>query len=450
MKRSTKTYTLYMSFVETSQRRLDMLSAYLDERTTIDHLLMLLWMTHAAGKKKTSERMVYAYKAYAEFEGPEFSRTPWITEDVMKEIMKVFEKNTFKQVVELGGEIYSKKIGMDVKSFDYLKTILFDRTSGKQSLKSSRKTNEVTLEMIERIERKTPGTRYDWSLKCLWGFSSYEAVVLVLRPIYLTGMRPVELLTTRLLLPAVTSYGEEEIQQKINQSTRAAIEEGYYFDIEDAAGLDRHEATEILRNYHKKNGAKTPALFVIYTRKQGNIPEENRQEYRALRLDGITFENLEALYYASYLKHSIRNETDQKKPWDFKKGENPTHERRMTYLRNRLGKLLPRACIQGGMTEQSFDLGTLRHSFATRTRSLLSPEEATALHGNSSQRTTRAYGKKGVRKGALGLQSGKISEAERQVWLPGPDPEQVKKIKLRLDLEALTANKPAKDNPKHS
>lgn len=428
---SKKTFNLYQRSITTLANRSNILADIFNEDVSVKHLLYVLWMTELKGSSASTIQHISALRKHINITRPDFPLIPWMTTQEANEVLYLIDQHTRPELMDIIFQKYQAEHGNDRAKIMSLINQVCVRQKVKKLTKADRKNTHITLDMITQIERKTGGSRIDWLNDCSGSLKSFRASVLILRPIFLTGIRPSEIWSARLLVPKISEHGQQKIKDGLGSDLTKTITDGLYCDIEDQVQIDLDEGLSLLSDLHKNHINDLPPILVIYTKKQGTVPLKNRMKFRSVALSGITFENLESIYFMTMIKHFIRYVEDQKVEWDYKLGQEPTDEKRLAYLTKRLATLLQQALKTTRLDELPFDLVTLRHNFASRTRSGLPLAQATALHGNSSPRTTRGYGQKNIKKGS------KVGGGANVGWLPTPDPAQVQRIENRITMDKI-------------
>lgn len=437
------TERVYLSLIRPAIEKAEAIAVMMREQVQPGHLVEALVLLSKSGSSSTSTKRLVALRSLAHKELPTSQLPKWISHQNFDELSASL-KPTLSEISKATMQKLSLRCtakGIDISSIlELCAPPAQDDEEDERSTKQKRKETTITLEMIEAIEAKFHGDRQSWIYESKMRYKSSKTPIIALRPTFLTGIRPREIWSARLLLPLTSAHPVELIKQRSDTDLCQAVQDGLYYDIEDIVGDDEEVGMKALSTLLSLPETKlVPPVFVVYTRKQGNAPKEMRVPFRAVRLTNISEEDLHAIYGVTQFRWmlkrrepecrtlSARELTRTKLSFDFKAGEEPYDDKRMAYETSALTVLLGKSLSNLRLDLPEFTFVTLRHSFATRTRQQLPLAQATVLQGNSSPRTTRGYGKKNIKwKKKSGSTGGAGS------WLPSPDPARVQVMEARM------------------
>lgn len=225
---------------------------------------------------------------------------------------------------------------------------------------------------------------------------------------FMSGMRPVEVLSFSFLCPNPRHQFTQADRDLILADPGEAIIKGLLVPVENAtrhtAGGDLGRAAHACRR--QSNGGA--CVLLIHTAKRSNANADLRLDFRLQIVDTDAVRDLGLLSFASQIRHAKLS----RRRWDS--------------LRNGMVGLLKTVAgreVALSRGENEINLYSFRHAFADRMRNTLERlEEVAALTGHTSRTTLSGYGEKGRKKSS----GGKAVEG----WTPKPCPKRVETIRL--------------------
>ncbi|WP_375264135.1 hypothetical protein [Palleronia sp.] len=223
---------------------------------------------------------------------------------------------------------------------------------------------------------------------------------------FMTGMRPVEVLSFSCMCPHPRHQFSPEDRALILSDPGEAIVRGLLIPVENAArhlGVDLGRAAHACRR--QSNGGA--CVLLIHTAKRSNANADLRLDFRLQVVDTDAVRDLGLLSFASQIRHAKMS----RRRWDS--------------LRNGLVNLLKEVARREpalSRGEDEINLYSFRHAFADRMRNTLERlEEVAALTGHTSRTTLSGYGERGRKKGG----GGRAPDG----WAPRPCPKRVETIR---------------------
>jgi integrase len=255
-----------------------------------------------------------------------------------------------------------------------------------------------------------------------------------MRAIRLTGMRPVEVFNCRLMVGNVDrEYSEEEVRNAYDRPYRTALSRTLTA-IDDIDPRPWGSMAAMVRHTCDMTGI--PPILMIEAAKTTNANPDLLRPFRAQVLKNIEDDDLEVLSLAAHLHHF---RIDKKR----RSNLITTMTRNLSAVAD---KALPRR-------NDTLNLYSFRHDFATRARLRLQVWEVAALMGHTAKASTYAYGKRNTRKksgsssagGWMPLQDAEFAEDIREKW--GAAPEEAPQVDVRQALtDAMYVENSIKDN----
>jgi integrase len=241
-----------------------------------------------------------------------------------------------------------------------------------------------------------------------------------MRSIRLTGMRPIEVFTCRILVgDENTEYSPEMIDEIKKAPYRMALK-GILMPIDALDPQPWGSMAAMVRNATNITGV--PPILMIEAAKTTNANPDLLRPFRAQVLTGIEDDDLEVLCLAAHLHH-------------FKMDKKRYSNLITTMTRN----LTASAELALPQRKDTLNLYSFRHDFATRARRLLQVWEVAALMGHTARASTYAYGKRNTRKksgsgsgGWMPIHDCEFAEAIREKW--GASPEGAPVVDARQEL----------------
>ncbi|MEP3665212.1 MAG: hypothetical protein ABJN42_00595 [Roseibium sp.] len=238
---------------------------------------------------------------------------------------------------------------------------------------------------------------------------------------YLTGMRPVEIWSCRLMIPNPDVTFDNEMRKQAYENPTQSILDGHYIILETAADIMGRKIGTAARLAMENKQA--PSIFIIMSAKQTNANEASTA-YRMQVIDKISPRDLSVLSWATQFR---RIQMDEKKRDSLRAA--------MTRTVKVIAKEEP------AIKRENVNLYSFRHSFVDRVRREFFLHEAAALSGHTSPSSLYAYGENRTRKGSRSLSS------DRRSWLPKPDPIQAEVIKSHWENPELAQKMKEIDAP---
>lgn len=220
-----------------------------------------------------------------------------------------------------------------------------------------------------------------------------------MRTIFLTGMRPVEVWTSRLMVPNTEIPFTDDDRNKIASNPQHAIQEGLVVPVDQVmVSLGETQAGAAASHAARHSGA--PCLLVIHSAKQTNVKADIRP-VRIQVLHGASQETLATIGMATLLRRAKLSE-----------------KRRTNLLRSMNRKLKAAMARHSQYGDMTLNLYAFRHSFATRVRSAHGDAAAAALTGHSARGSLYHYGERMASRRRGG----------RGDWLPEADPARMAEL----------------------
>lgn len=241
--------------------------------------------------------------------------------------------------------------------------------------------------------------------------------------IWLTGMRPTEVWSCRLMAPRMDIDFTPEQSRLVRRDPTQAMIQGLMIQVERLEGAVGEGYGRAASLAMEK--ANAPCLLMIRSAKQTNANPVLRAAQRLQVLEGIPVRHLGMIAMASQLRHLKVDERTQ-----------DGYRASMTRILKTISKRDPR------LATLNLNLYSFRHSFATRVKLAMEPHEAAALTGHTSINTLYAYGERRATKGA-----GKSGGAAKKIgdWIPATDPIRAEALRLfwrEKDIPAPTPSGP--------
>lgn len=219
-----------------------------------------------------------------------------------------------------------------------------------------------------------------------------------MRVIFLTGMRPIEVWSSRLLVPNVEYPFKDVDREMVRATPEKAIHEGLVIPV-DQVMFNLGEMQAGIAAIHAQRRAGAPSLLVIQSAKQTNVKADIKP-MRIQVLPDASHEDLATIGMATLLRRSSLND-----------------KRRINIVRSMNRKLKSVLSDHPAYQDMNVNLYSFRHSFVTRARSALGDTAAAALVGHSARGSLYHYGERALR-GRRGSSS----------WLPEPDPVRIAEL----------------------
>lgn len=341
----------------------------------------------------------------------------WLHSDSLKKATQM-KNGTFRDFLRSEAhhleQLFRKKLitPADVRS------VIIRKPQPNVETRKKRRTTSISYEDILKIETSiVPDHRYMFE-RTKSPILTKAIAATYLRPIYLLGMRPSEVLDYEFISLGRNTPETDAISQAY-KDIEAAEEAGTFKPMQQfGTSIDAWVALNDTRTI---NLEKTPVIAKIYSRKRSHLTGDHVRQNRYAVLKDISASDFEALFWTSQWRHIFFKDFPGSTLRDTEDG----HRAKEIFL-NKLRRRL--ASLQAELDMEPFDLTTLRHNFGTRCRSALSHEEAAALLGHTGPRTTGAYGKRHKRWAKKGGGSG-------QGWMPTADPETVARLVREFGLD---------------
>lgn len=215
-----------------------------------------------------------------------------------------------------------------------------------------------------------------------------------MRTIFLTGMRPVEVWSSRLLVPNVEFPFTDADRLLVAHSPEKAIHEGLVVPV-DQVMVNLGEMQAGIAAIHAQRRSGAPSLLVIQSAKQTNVTADLKP-MRIQVLKDADRDDLATIGMATLLRRA-----------------NLTDKRRVNLVRSMNRKLKAVVADHPAYRDMNVNLYSFRHSFVTRARTAMGDVAAAALVGHSSRRSIYSYGERNATRKRRG---GSTS------WLPLADP----------------------------
>ncbi len=335
---------------------------------------------------------------------------------------------TANEFVELGHEVSGKLVEHAMKmNFPGSEEDAARALSGMSPERSRRKTRDkkymqpITDRDFMELELQLSDHPHQNALKTLKlkRTDSKALLRIFMRTIRLTGMRPVEVFTCRILVGDENNeYSPETINEIYTAPYRMAIK-GILMPIDALDPKPWGSFAAMVRNATNITGV--PPVLMIEAAKTTNANPALLRPFRAQVLTGIEDDDLEVLCLAAHLHH-------------FKMDKKKCSNLITTMTRN----LTASAELVLPQRKDTLNLYSFRHDFATRARRLLQVWEVAALMGHTARASTYAYGKRNTRKksgsagGWMPTQDAEFAEAIREKW--GASPEEAPMVDARQEI----------------
>lgn len=242
----------------------------------------------------------------------------------------------------------------------------------------------------------------------------------IARAVWLTGLRPVEIFSTRILLERdgkiIMRSGDldDEMQDRMNQSDYGVT------GVLLAGQLIQEIASEL----------NAMPIMAIRNAKTTNANRDYLKEFRLLHLDYIDAANLGTLWLCTWLRYAGRLKI------------------RQTAIIKGVTRSLTRASRACFPDRTPITLYSLRHDFCTRVKRAHGVAMAAVLMGHTSLKSTWGYGKT----------LGRTRKSSGGSWLPEPEASMLAimegRVAARYEAEAKRLRdlkgKPAADQPVHA
>jgi integrase len=226
--------------------------------------------------------------------------------------------------------------------------------------------------------------------------------------IWLTGMRPTEVWTCRLMAPRPDIDFTPEQSRLVRKDPTQALIQGLMIQVERLEGAVTEGYGRAASLAMEK--ADAPCLLMIKSAKQTNANPLLKAAQRLQVLDAIPIRHLGMIAMASQLRHLKVDEKTQ-----------DGYRASMTRILKMIAKRDAR------LSALNLNLYSFRHSFATRVKLAMEPHEAAALTGHTSINTLYAYGERRATKGVS--KSGGVAKKHGD-WIPATDPIRAEALNL--------------------
>lgn len=220
-----------------------------------------------------------------------------------------------------------------------------------------------------------------------------------MRVIFLTGMRPVEVWSSRLLVPNVDYPFKDADREMVSSNPEKAIHDGLVVPV-DQVMFNLGEMQAGIAAVHAQRRSGAPSLLVIQSAKQANVKADIKP-MRIQILPDASHEDLATIGMATLLRRSNLND-----------------KRRVNIVRSMNRKLKAVLAEHPAYRDMNVNLYSFRHSFVTRVRSALGDTAAAALVGHSAKGSLYHYGERNAVRSRKGSSS----------WLPEPDPVRIAEL----------------------
>ena len=341
----------------------------------------------------------------------------WLGEEKLRKVLSL-RTGTFRDFLK------SEALHLDQVFRNHLVTqsdvekLIVKKPKSKPERRTKRVEKTISYEDILKIEASVvPDHRYMFE-RTKSPILTKAIAATYLRPIYLLGMRPSEVLDYEFISLGWNAPETDAISQAYKDIE--AAEEADIFKPMQQFGTSI-DAWVALNDTRTIDLEKNPVIAKIYSRKRSHLIGDHVRQNRYAILKDISASDFEALFWTSQWRHIFFKDFPGSTLRDTEEG----HRAKEIFL-NKLRRRL--ASLQAELDMEPFDLTTLRHNFGTRCRSALSHEEAAALLGHTGPRTTGAYGKRHKRWTKKGGGSG-------QGWMPTADPETVARLVQEFGLD---------------
>lgn len=219
--------------------------------------------------------------------------------------------------------------------------------------------------------------------------------------IFMSGMRPVEVMSCMLLVPDASKEFTPEDVALFYADPGAVVDRGLAITVEKYATQNGIDYSRAARNASDRTGA--PCILVIRNAKRTNANPDLRDSVRMQIIDQATTRDLTLITYATQIRNAKLNE----RQWDTLRGG----------MLKRLKEIVDN---EPAIKRKEVNLYSFRHAFADRARATYDKvEEVAALTGHTSRTTLSGYGEK-KRKSGTSSAGG---------WVPKPDPMRVEEIR---------------------
>ena len=218
--------------------------------------------------------------------------------------------------------------------------------------------------------------------------------------IFMSGIRPVEVMSSMLLVPDLSRVMTPEDIRLLHEDPGQAIDNRLTLPVEKVAaqcGIDMGRAAWMAT---VKTGA--PCILVVRNVKRTNANKDLQDKMRMQIIDGAPMRDLALMSWATQIRGARLNA----RQWD-------------TLRAGMLKRLKDIVDKEPGIRRKEVNLYSFRHAFVDRVRAAYDRvEESAALTGHTSRTTLSGYGEKGrTRTGGGGG------------WVPKPDPKRVAEIR---------------------
>ncbi len=225
--------------------------------------------------------------------------------------------------------------------------------------------------------------------------------------IWMSGMRPVEVWSSYLLVPRHDITFDDDMRRAVLSDPQSAVTSEMMFPVEQVARMTgQPDLGRAALDAWRQSGA--PCILMIRSAKQTNA-NGVKSPYRLQVHPDVFPKNLSLLAYATQVRHLKLDST------------------RRDNVRSAMAKVLKVICAsEPAMKDLNVNLYSFRHSFIARAKAIYGSHEAAALSGHSSRNSLYGYGQRNMARRKAGSMTG----------LPRPDPVRAAEIETYWSAEA--------------
>lgn len=317
-----------------------------------------------------------------------------------------------KEILEVGTSIIDREIlnmgaALDTMTREEVVDALAGRARNEQIRHNPKDQRYLTSRDLERIDLDlSDHDRAKAILSVLTPDSQVDISGLLrvfINAIWHSGMRPIELWSSRLLVPNTEIPSTPEMIEMIRKNPEQAVMQEYLMLVEKSAAIyGETDFGAAAVNAVNRSGA--PCVLMIRSAKQTNANKATATPIRMQVQEGAPYDVLFNLGLASQLRAA------------------KITRKRADGLHSSMNRVLERIVSDHPfLADLKVNLYSFRHSFATRVKLKYDPWEAAALTGHSSRSSLYAYGERNLRSAR-----GRRPEG----WTPAPDPVQAETIRV--------------------